>query len=61
MDDVSKLISLKNKSALITGASSGIGEETAKIFAQAGAILNLLDINIKGLKIIKKYYPNKPK
>jgi len=54
MDKINKLISLENKTALITGASSGIGEETAKIFAQAGATLNLFDINIKGLKKIKK-------
>lgn len=31
------MFSLKNKTALVTGASSGLGEEAARIFAEAGA------------------------
>jgi len=53
MDNIKKLISLENKTALITGASSGIGKETARLFAKAGATLNLFDINLKGLEKIK--------
>lgn len=36
---------LKNKVALITGAGSGIGRETAHLFAREGASLILTDIN----------------
>jgi NAD(P)-dependent dehydrogenase (short-subunit alcohol dehydrogenase family) len=36
---------LKNKNAVITGASSGIGRATAVLFAQEGANLILADIN----------------
>ena len=46
---LSELISLKGKKALITGAAVGIGESIAYRFAEAGAALELVDINIRGL------------
>ncbi|WP_040522523.1 SDR family NAD(P)-dependent oxidoreductase [Aliiglaciecola lipolytica] len=39
----------KNKAIFITGAASGIGKETALLFAKKGAILTLCDINDEGL------------
>ncbi|MCB0170693.1 MAG: glucose 1-dehydrogenase [Anaerolineae bacterium] len=39
---------LQNKVALITGASSGIGRETALLFAQEGAAIVAVDVNDNG-------------
>ncbi|HQP31013.1 MAG TPA: SDR family NAD(P)-dependent oxidoreductase, partial [Deltaproteobacteria bacterium] len=44
---------LNGKSAIITGASSGIGRATAEIFAREGARLVLADINAAGLEAVK--------
>ena len=41
---------LENKTALITGAGSGIGEATAKLFAREGAKLLLMDLNAQNLQ-----------
>lgn len=48
------MISLKNKTILITGASSGIGRETAIGLSKLGASLVLLDLNEDGLAQISK-------
>lgn len=42
-------ISLKGKTAIITGAANGIGAATAQYFAEAGANLVLADIDEDGL------------
>jgi len=47
------LVSLKGRKALITGAASGIGRAAALRFAEAGANLELVDIDEFGLKETK--------
>lgn len=41
---------LENKVAIITGAASGMGEATAKLFAKEGAKVVAADINVAGLE-----------
>ena len=44
------IINLSGKTVLITGAASGIGREAAKVSAQQGARVVLLDVNAEGLE-----------
>lgn len=44
----------KNKVVFITGASQGIGEETAKQYARAGATLVLAARSVENLERVKK-------
>lgn len=50
MKDLNELISLEGKWAMVTGAASGIGRAIAGRFAEAGAMLHLVDIDEKALK-----------
>jgi len=43
------MFSLQNKTAVITGAGSGIGRAVANVFARQGAVVHLLDINEEAL------------
>jgi 3-oxoacyl-[acyl-carrier protein] reductase len=51
---LSELISLGNKRALITGSGAGIGKAIAYRFAEAGAHLQLVDINEESLNMVKE-------
>jgi NAD(P)-dependent dehydrogenase (short-subunit alcohol dehydrogenase family) len=42
---IKKMLSLENKTAVITGGSAGIGAATARLFAKMGANVVILDIN----------------
>lgn len=44
---------LEGKIALVTGAASGIGRQTAITFAREGAQVFLCDINEEGLQQVK--------
>jgi NAD(P)-dependent dehydrogenase (short-subunit alcohol dehydrogenase family) len=50
---ISELISLKGRTALITGAGAGIGAAMARRFAEAGAALRLVDVDPKRLERIQ--------
>lgn len=51
---ISELISLKNKKALISGSGTDIGEAIALRFAEAGASLELVDIDQERLNNVKE-------
>ena len=47
-------LGLKDRVVIVTGAASGIGKAIAKAYAEEGAKLALADINLDGLKALKK-------
>jgi 3-oxoacyl-[acyl-carrier protein] reductase len=48
-EDLSRAFSLEGQVAVITGGASGIGLETGRVFARAGARVMLADIDAAGL------------
>ncbi|KAG0190447.1 hypothetical protein DFQ28_002019 [Apophysomyces sp. BC1034] len=46
--------SLSGKTAIITGAASGIGREIARLYAQAGAAVGIADLNLEGAEAVAR-------
>ena len=46
------MFDLKNKTAIITGAASGIGRAVAMVFAKQGASVHLIDLNSDALEMV---------
>ncbi len=51
---IGQLLSLKGKKAMVTGAGGGIGLAVARRFAEAGADLYLIDIDVRRLGLARK-------
>jgi len=58
LEPLPKLISLEGKRALITGSAVGIGKAIAYRLAEAGAGLELVDIDEKKLQSAKRELSN---
>ena len=43
------IISISNKTCIVTGAGSGIGRETSRVLAEQGATVIMMDVNAEGL------------
>jgi 3-oxoacyl-[acyl-carrier protein] reductase len=53
LPNIHQLVSLQGKRALVTGAAAGIGHATASRLAEAGADLDLVDMDAKGLATVQ--------
>ena len=49
LGSITEVLSLKKKTAIVTGAANGIGEAISKRLGEAGASLILIDIDQEGL------------
>lgn len=54
------LVRLRGKRALVTGAASGIGRAIAARYAEAGADLDLVDVNREGLEAVRTELRDRP-
>lgn len=54
MFDVSKLLSLQGKTAIVTGAATGIGRTVAELLAEAGARVAGGDVNTEALQTLSQ-------
>jgi len=52
LKDLSGLFSLENKSAIVTGAGSGLGRAIAEGYAQCGAKVACVDISVKDIETV---------